>query len=91
MEARDFAIENARLLEREHRKSGREEVELWTEAAKSNCNVPYLIDTCVLSEFTKPKPEPLVDAWLESIPDGSDFVSVLTLGELENASKGASW
>lgn len=43
----------------------------------------YLIDTCAFSEFTKPKPSPAVDAWFASIPDGADFVSVLTFGELE--------
>jgi hypothetical protein len=45
--------------------------------------VSYLLDTCALSEFTKPKPSPSVDAWFAQIPDGTDFVSVLTLGELE--------
>jgi predicted nucleic acid-binding protein len=45
--------------------------------------VSYLLDTCTLSEFTKPKPSPSVDAWFAQIPDGADFVSVLTLGELE--------
>lgn len=43
----------------------------------------YLLDTCALSEFTKPKPSASVDAWFAQIPDGADFVSVLTLGELE--------
>lgn len=43
----------------------------------------YLLDTCALSEFTKPKPSTSVDAWFARIPDGADFVSVLTLGELE--------
>lgn len=43
----------------------------------------YLLDTCALSEFTKPKPSASVDAWFAQISDGSDFVSVLTLGELE--------
>ena len=43
----------------------------------------YLIDTCALSEFTKPKPSTNVDRWFASIPSGADFVSVLTLGELE--------
>ena len=42
----------------------------------------YLLDTCALSEFTKPEPSPSVDAWFAQIPDGADFVSVLTLGEL---------
>lgn len=43
----------------------------------------YLLDTCALSEFTRPKPSASVDAWFAQIPDGADFVSVLTLGELE--------
>lgn len=43
----------------------------------------YLLDTCALSEFTKPKPSASVDAWFAQIPEGTDFVSVLTLGELE--------
>lgn len=43
----------------------------------------YLLDTCALSEFTKPKPSASVDAWFSQVPDGADFVSVLTLGELE--------
>ena len=43
----------------------------------------YLLDTCALSEFTKPKPSGSVDAWFAQLPEGSDFVSVLTLGELE--------
>jgi predicted nucleic acid-binding protein len=42
----------------------------------------YLLDTCALSEFTKPEPSRSVDAWFAQIPDGADFVSVLTLGEL---------
>ena len=47
----------------------------------------YLIDTCALSEFTKPKPAPSVDAWFTAMPEGSDHVSVLTLGELEKGIK----
>lgn len=43
----------------------------------------YLLDTCALSEFTKPKPSASVDTWFAQLPDGADFVSVLTLGELE--------
>ena len=43
----------------------------------------YLLDTCVLSEFTKPRPSASVDRWLASVPDASQFVSVLTFGELE--------
>ncbi|GMV19373.1 MAG: type II toxin-antitoxin system VapC family toxin [Polyangiaceae bacterium] len=47
----------------------------------------YLIDTCALSEFTKPKPSASVDEWFASMPDGADFVSVLSLGELEKGIK----
>ena len=43
----------------------------------------YLLDTCVLSEYKKPKPEPKVIAWLDSQPDDSLYLSVLTIGELE--------
>jgi predicted nucleic acid-binding protein len=43
----------------------------------------YLIDTCALSEFTKPRPAASVDRWFASVPDDATFVSVLTLGELE--------
>lgn len=43
----------------------------------------YLIDTCALSEFTKPKPAANVDAWFAAMPEGADFVSVLSLGEIE--------
>lgn len=43
----------------------------------------YQLDTCALSEFTKPKPSASVDAWFAKLPEGADFVSVLTLGELE--------
>jgi predicted nucleic acid-binding protein len=45
--------------------------------------VTYLLDTCALSEFTKPKPSPAVDSWFAQLPEGADFVSVMTLGELE--------
>lgn len=43
----------------------------------------FLLDTCALSEFTKPSPSPSVEAWFDAMPDGSEFISVLTLGELE--------
>jgi predicted nucleic acid-binding protein len=45
--------------------------------------VTYLLDTCALSEFTKPRPSAAVDSWFAQRPEGADFVSVLTLGELE--------
>ncbi len=43
----------------------------------------YLIDTCVLSEYKKLKPEPKVIEWLEAQSDDLLFISVLTVGELE--------
>lgn len=43
----------------------------------------YLLDTCALSEFTKPRPSTSVEAWFAQMPDGADYVSVLTLGEIE--------
>lgn len=43
----------------------------------------YLLDTCVLSEFTKPHPSKAVDRWLAGVSDAAQFVSVLSLGELE--------
>ena len=43
----------------------------------------YLLDTCVLSELTKPAPHEKVVAWLRKANDVALFVSVLTLGELE--------
>jgi toxin FitB len=43
----------------------------------------YLIDTCILSEFTKPHPAGSVDRWVAATAEAAQFVSVLTLGELE--------
>jgi predicted nucleic acid-binding protein len=45
--------------------------------------VAFLIDTCALSEFTKPRPSPKVEAWFSEVVEGTEFVSVLTIGELE--------
>jgi predicted nucleic acid-binding protein len=45
--------------------------------------VKYLLDTCVLSELTKPLPEDGVVRWLRQADEANLFVSVLTLGELE--------
>jgi toxin FitB len=44
--------------------------------------VSYLLDTNVLSEARKPKPDPGVIAFLQSVEPSSVFISVLTLGEL---------
>jgi predicted nucleic acid-binding protein len=45
--------------------------------------VSYLLDTCVVSEPTKPRPAPAVVAWLRSADPESLYLSVLTLGEIE--------
>lgn len=43
----------------------------------------YLLDTCVVSEFARPQPNPNVLAWLGVREEQSLFLSVLTLGELQ--------
>jgi len=43
----------------------------------------YLLDTCVLSEFTRRQPEPRVIAWLDSIDEEKLFISVITVGEIQ--------
>ena len=42
-----------------------------------------LLDTCVLSELTRPKPYPNVIRWFEAQDAAALFVSVLTIGEIE--------
>lgn len=43
----------------------------------------YLLDTNVLCEGAKRAPEPAVLAWLAQTPAPEQFVSVLTLGEVQ--------
>ena len=43
----------------------------------------YLLDTCVLSELAKPRPDASVVRWLEAADETALYLSVLTLGELE--------
>jgi predicted nucleic acid-binding protein len=43
----------------------------------------YLVDTCVLSELTYPRPAAAVVAWLREADPDSLYVSSLTLGEIE--------
>ena len=43
----------------------------------------YLLDTCVLSEFTRRQPEPRVIEWLDSIDEEKLFMSVITIGEIQ--------
>jgi tRNA(fMet)-specific endonuclease VapC len=43
----------------------------------------YLLDTCVLSEYTRRHPEPKVLRWVESVDENRLFVSVITIGEIK--------
>ena len=43
----------------------------------------YLIDTMVLSESFKQRPEPRVISWFQQVPSADLFVSVLSIGEIE--------
>jgi hypothetical protein len=42
----------------------------------------FLLDTNVISELVKPKPEPKVAEWIEATDEELLFLSVLTLGEI---------
>jgi predicted nucleic acid-binding protein len=43
----------------------------------------YLLDTCVLSEFTRRQPNQSVIDWLDSIEEEKLFISVITVGEIQ--------
>ena len=43
----------------------------------------YLLDTCVVSEFVKPRPEKKVQSWLNSLDADRVYLSVVTLGEIQ--------
>jgi toxin FitB len=42
----------------------------------------FLLDTNVISEVVRPKPEPRVIAWLEAADEDLLFLSALTIGEI---------
>lgn len=42
----------------------------------------YLLDTCVISELIKKKPNPNLVQWTSNIEESKLFISVLTIGEL---------
>jgi hypothetical protein len=42
----------------------------------------YLLDTNVVSELRRPKPDPNVTGWIARLPADSSFLSVLTVGEI---------
>ena len=44
----------------------------------------YLLDTNVVSEWTKPRPDPGVVTWLEETDEDRIFISVITLAELRH-------
>ena len=50
----------------------------------------YLLDTCVISEMIKPKPDENVISWLEEQDENSLYLSVLTFGEIEKGIEKAS-
>lgn len=43
----------------------------------------FLLDTCTLSELTRPRPDPGVAAWFETQDGRTLFLSVLSVGEIE--------
>jgi len=44
----------------------------------------FLLDTNVVSEWTKPRPDPGVQAWLAAADEDRVFISVVTLAELRH-------
>jgi hypothetical protein len=43
----------------------------------------YLLDTNIVSELRKPRPNPKVVAWLENIEDSDLHLSAVTVGEIQ--------
>jgi toxin FitB len=43
----------------------------------------YLLDICVLSEFTRRNPEEKVVRWVDSIDEEQLFLSAITIGEIQ--------
>jgi predicted nucleic acid-binding protein len=43
----------------------------------------YLLDTCVFAEYSKPKPNTRVFDWIDSQDPEEQFISVITIGEME--------
>ena len=43
----------------------------------------YLLDTNVVSELRKPRPNPKVVAWIEDIGDSDLHLSAVTIGEIQ--------
>lgn len=47
----------------------------------------YLLDTNVISEIVRPKPDEQVVNWFKTIPDEALYISVLTLGEIRKGAE----
>jgi len=45
--------------------------------------VTFLLDTCVISELVKPRPDANVVRWVDAVDERKLFLSVLTVGALE--------
>lgn len=43
----------------------------------------YLLDTCVVSEYIRQRPELKVIRWLDLQPEDNLFISVITIGEIK--------
>jgi len=48
----------------------------------------FLLDTNVISELVKPRPDPRVVGWIEEIDENLLYLSVLTLGEIRKGVAG---
>jgi predicted nucleic acid-binding protein len=46
--------------------------------------MPYLLDTCIVSELRKPVINPGVSSWISGIRAGEAYLSVLTIGEIRS-------
>jgi predicted nucleic acid-binding protein len=47
----------------------------------------YLLDTSIVSEVVRPKPDRRVIRWLEATPDAALHLSVLSLGEIRSGAE----
>lgn len=43
----------------------------------------FLLDTCVVSEFTKPQPNEKLNTWLDATAEAALHLSVVTVGEVQ--------
>lgn len=48
----------------------------------------FLLDTNVVSELVRSRPDRRVVEWIQGVPDGALYLSVLTLGEIRNGIEG---